>query len=206
MRFKLYFLAGLLSIATLTGVYATWKYPTKQPAIEVELPTHLVNFFWEGAEELPELGEEGSNHIALIERMTITSFGMNDQSSFLSDYIEDRIKDSKDTVSSVAPTPGGNLKDLFSTSETQKLDFMMQLYISDDKEIIGCEIYTFASADVPNSIGREVTPVYKTIMKLEDGKWLPDVTYKGKSVSMKYDAKQGGTRITISPKDWVRND
>ena len=202
MRLKLYLLLGLLTISTFTGVFATWKYPTQQPAIETQTPIQVAEFFWAGTEELPEIDQDGQNHIALIERLTISEYGMNDPSSFLSSYIEDRIKDSKDTVSSVAPTPKGNLKDLFSTAEMQKLDFMMQLTLSSSDEIVGCDIYTFATENVGHNIGVAVSPVYKTVLKLENGKWLPDATYKGQSVTMRYDAKQGGTRITINPSKW----
>ena len=204
MRIKLYIVAVLLILSTVAGVYATWQYPTKQPGAEVQNSIHIVDFFWTGAEELPENDEVGENHIALIERITISEYGMNDPDSFLSEYIADRIDESKDTVSSVAPTPKGNLKDLFNTSEMKKLDFMMQLYLSDNGQIIGCDLYTFLTADLGFSVGRTVSPVYKTVLKLEDGKWLPEITYKGKSVTMKYDAKQGGGRITVSPEKWER--
>ena len=202
MKFKLYALMGLLLLTTVSGVYANWKYPLRQPTIEMQVPIQIIDFFWAGAEDLPEDDSVGENHIALIERLTISEYGMNDPDSFLSQYISDRIQDSKDTVSSVAPTPGGNLKDLFNTSEMRQLSFMIKLNLSNDDQIIGCEIYTFQTSSLSSSVGREVSPVYKTTMKLEDGKWLPERTYEGKSVTMKYDAKQGGGRITVNPDEW----
>ena len=204
MRVRLYVLVGLLLLTTVSGVFATWKYPTQQPTVEAQIPLQITDFYWTGAGELPELDDVGENHVALIERLAISEYGMNNPDSFLSSYISDRINASKDTVSSVAPTPGGNLKDLFNTSEMQKLDFMIQLYLSEDDRIIGCEFYTFQTDDLGYSVGKAVSPVYKTIMKLENGKWLPEITYEGKSVTMKYDAKQGGGRITIDPKKWER--
>ena len=182
-------------------VKAQWIYSGSAPS-NLNLGLDITVFQWEGSEELPEDTEDGENHRALVKRITESDYGLNNASSFLSEYIEDRIYDSKDTVSSVAPTPGGNLKDLFNTAEMQALDFMIFLHLDGDKNIIDIELYTFETALVGNKIGTEVSPVYQTHLELTDGKWLPTKTTVGKSVSMRYDAKQGGTRITIDPNAW----
>ncbi len=192
-------------VASVAGVFATWSYAEDLPVFKTEtLPLTANEFYWEGAENLPEESVVGENHVALIERITKSEYGMNNPSAFLSEYIQDRISQSKDTVSSVAPTPGGNLKDLFNTSEMQKLDFMMHLHLDGNGNIIMCELFTFETADVGNREGKLVSPVYKTVLENKDGQWVPAKTFKGSATSMKYDAKQGGgNRITIDPISWL---
>ena len=192
-----------LTLVFVGGVKAAWHYSLK-PSDEFVLDINISVFAWQGSDELPDDEKVGENHIALIERITLSDFGLNNQSSFLSQYIASRIDEGKDTVSSVAPTPGGNLKSLFNTSEMQKLDFMIQVYTDSNGMVTGYELYTFETALVGNKIGTTVNPVYKTILALKNGDWLPETTMTGKSVSMRYDAKQGGTRITINPAQWER--
>lgn len=187
-------------------VYATWNYPDPSSIQNSsKLNMNVGVFVWEGADDLPQNDNVGQDHVALIERITQSEYGMNNPSSFLSQYIEDRINDEKDTVSSVAPTPGGNLKDLFSTSAMRALDFMMHLHLDANGNILFCEIFTFSTSLVGNTIGATISPVYKTELEYRNNAWLPKYTQSGSAKTMKYDAKQGGTRITISPASWVRN-
>lgn len=200
--------ALVVAIISLTcyfasGVNAAWHY-AMNPTSQIDLNMSIGLFPWQGSEELPDLGDDGQSHLALIERLTMTEYGLNDPSSFLSEYIEDRFDDNKDNAASVAPTPKGNLKDIFSTSEMQKLDFMIHFELDSSDNIIACDIYTFATEDVGNKVGLNASPIYKTELEYRNDSWLPKSTYKGSATTMKYDAKQGGLRITVDPHSWVK--
>ena len=133
--------------------------------------------------------------------------GLNNPNSFLNEYIRDRIDDGKDNAASVAPTPGGNLKELFNTPEISKLDFMIHIHFDANGDVSFYEIFTFETSLVGNTINKEINPVYKTIFVNSEGVWKPSETLVGKSVSMRYDAKQGGGKnITIDPNKWEQTN
>lgn len=230
---KIKFLNRIFIIAILfislfipLGVKATWFYHVKSPGPIAIEPT-LGIFAWEGSGDLPGGGgvvdpdlpvdpddpnlppevPVGENHMALIKRLIESDVGLNNSSSFLNSYIKDRIDDEKDNVASVAPTPGGNLKSLFNTTEIAKLDFMIHIHFDQSGNIETYELFTFETALVGTSAGKVVDPVYKTILINKNGQWVPQATYVGKSVSMRYDAKQGGGKnMTINPTAWEQSN
>ncbi len=195
-----------ITLLTVSGVFATWYYvsdPTPQ-GVQTNLLLTANEFYWEGAEELPESDKVGENHIALIERITLSDQGLNTPSSSLSKYISDRIDDNKDNTASVAPVPGGNLKNIFNTPEIALLDFMIHHTLDENGEIIACDVYTFESAlTEKQQIGKTIYPVYKTTLNYVDGMWKAVLSRVGSAMTMKYDAQQGGTRITIDPSSWI---
>ncbi len=217
---SLVFVVAMIAFFSLGsfGIFGAWIY---SGSVSQPLPLHveLGLFAWEGSEILPGGGGEtpenpdipvpevpvGENHMALIKRLVESDVGLNNASSFLNSYIEDRLDDNKDNAASVAPTPGGNLKSLFNTYEMSQLDFMIHIVTDSNGQTI-YEIYTFETALVGNKEGIEADPVYKTILTLQNGRWTPIKTSLGKGYSMRYDAKQGGGKyMTINPDTWVQS-
>ena len=109
-------ICGILLVGIIGSfdVFGVWIY-SQAMSVDIALDIKLQVVPWEGYEQLPDTNV-GENHIALIERIVNSNVGLNNSSSFLNEYIEDRINDDKDNAASVAPTPGGNLKDLFNTA------------------------------------------------------------------------------------------
>ena len=201
---------GLLcmtTLATVAGVTATWTY-AREPALSVveNVPIAMGVYNWDGAEELPEDSSGGENHIALVERIVYSTYGLNNSSSHLNDVIEKRKSEAKDTASSVAPTQGGNLKDLFNTSEMQKLDFLLWFVFDEQGQVISYELFTFETSILGTKEGVRVTPVYRTLVVLdENGKWKPSHSEKGSALTIKYDAKQGGGKnLTVNETTFIK--
>ena len=201
---------GLLcmtTLATVAGVTATWTY-AREPALSVveNVPIAMGVYNWDGAEELPEDSSGGENHIALVERIVYSTYGLNNASSHLNDVIEKRKSEAKDTASSVAPTQGGNLKDLFNTSEMQKLDFLLWFVFDEQGQVISYELFTFETSILGTKEGVRVTPVYRTLVVLdENGKWKPSHSEKGSALTIKYDAKQGGGKnLTVDETTFIK--
>ena len=197
----------MTTLATVAGVTATWTY-AREPALSVveNVPIAMGVYNWEGAEELPEDSSGGENHIALVERIVYSTYGLNNASSHLNDVIEDRKSEAKDTASSVAPTQGGNLKDLFNTSEMQKLDFLLWFIFDEQGQVISYELFTFETSILGTKEGVRVTPVYRTLVVLdENGKWKPSHSEKGSALTIKYDAKQGGGKnLTVNETTFIK--
>ena len=197
----------MTTLATVAGVTATWTY-AREPALSVveNVPIAMGVYNWDGAEELPEDSSGGENHIALVERIVYSTYGLNNASSHLNDVIEDRKSEAKDTASSVAPTQGGNLKDLFNTSEMEKLDFLLWFVFDEQGQVISYELFTFETSILGTKEGVRVTPVYRTLVVLdENGKWKPTHSEKGSALTIKYDAKQGGGKnLTVNETTFIK--
>ena len=195
------------TLASVAGVRASWKYAGGEyKTTENDGEVGLTVFAWDGAEELPEDSSGGENHIALVERIVYSTYGLNNASSHLNDVIEDRKSEAKDTASSVAPTQGGNLKDLFNTSEMQKLDFLLWFVFDEQGQVISYELFTFETSILGTKEGVRVTPVYRTLVVLdENGKWKPSHSEKGSALTIKYDAKQGGGKnLTVNETTFIK--
>ncbi len=198
------FLTTFLMLGTIVGVSATFDYAIEQPQPEnAQLNIQMGVFNWVGAEELPEDSAAGENHIALIERIVNSEEGLNTPSSHLNEVIQQRIDQDKKTASSVAPTQGGNLKDLFNTSEMRELHFLLQFQPTLDGTVTEYYLYTFERAILGNTQYIEVTPVYKTLISLVNEQWKAMRSWTGKAQTIYYDAKQGGGKLmTIAPDTW----
>ena len=199
-------ICGILLVGIIGSfdVFGVWIY-SQAMSEDIALDIKVQVVPWEGYEQLPDTNV-GENHIALIERIVNSNVGLNNSSSFLNEYIEDRINDDKDNAASVAPTPGGNLKDLFNTAEIRLLDFMIHIHFDNNGGVSFYEVYTFETALVGSSAGKNVSPIYKTILSYENGRWTPSQTIVGSATTMRYDAKQGGGKnITVDPASFVQS-
>ena len=197
-------IATCLTLVTVAGVSARFTYANGTPTPQEEGAfVHVALFYWEGAGSLPEDSNIGSNHIALIERIINSEEGLNTSNSHLNDVIEQRVDQNKQTASSVAPTQGGNLKNLFNTSEMRELHFLLHFQPNSDGTIDEYYLYTFERSILGSKQYVEVSPVYKTLVSLVDGQWKAMKSWAGKAETIYYDAKQGGGKlITIAPGTW----
>ena len=195
---------GLLAMfATITGVFATWRYAEQPTGSKVQqVGMTVVGFFWENAGTLPEDSDAGENHIALIERIINSEEGLNTPSSHLNDVINQRVDLNKNTASSVAPTKGGNLKRLFNTSEMRELHFNLYFTVHNG-QITEYFLYTFERSILGNKQDVQVSPVYKTQITLQDGVWKAVKSWLGSARTIYYDTQQGsGKDMTIAPTTW----
>ena len=208
MKFKVISkIVALISFFGMTlgamGVYANWQYAIA-PIVPVkeEVLLDFNTFFWDGVEVLPDNPLLGESHFYLVENIVETELGINNPNSHLSEVIESRIDNSKDNVSSVAPTTGGNLKPIFSMSEIAYLDFYITIYVDDDNQPYAYDLYTFETIYGTNA-GGNVNPVFKTVIEKVDGVFKAIHSYKGKASTKYYDTKQGGGKsLTVNPDTW----
>ncbi len=193
----------IVAIFLTSGVYGTWYYTTESADENfIAVRVGINNFFWEGAEELPDNPLIGESHFYLVENILDDNIGFNNPRSYLNQVVESRIEDAKDNVSSVAPTKGGNLKPLFSSSEIEKLDFMIIIYIENGQPY-AYDLYTFETIDKGTQENVIVSPVFKTVVEKVDGEFKAIRSYKGSARTMYYDTNQGsGKDCTVNPNTW----
>ncbi len=193
----------LVAIGTVASVSATWQYaeyPSNEQIREVNM--QVVSFYWDSAETLPEDSVAGENHIALIQRIVDSDEGLNNPASHLNEVISQRVELDKNTASSVAPTKGGNLKNLFDTDEMRELHFNLEFY-PQDGQITEYFLYTFERDILANRENVQISPVYKTQITLQNGVWKAVKSWKGLARTIYYDTKQGGGKdMTINPVTW----
>ena len=98
------------------------------------------------------------------------------------------------------------MKDLFNTSEMQKLDFLLWFVFDEQGQVISYELFTFETSILGTKEGVRVTPVYRTLVVLdENGKWKPSHSEKGSALTIKYDAKQGGGKnLTVNETTFIK--
>ena len=80
------FVVAIISLACYfsVGVKGAWHYDLN-PTSNINLDMNIGLFAWEGSEELPNLGDEGESHLALIERLTKSEYGLINPNSFLNE-------------------------------------------------------------------------------------------------------------------------
>jgi hypothetical protein len=190
----------VLTIGTVSGVYAMWNYfglpadPHNQNFV-----IGIKDFYY--PENLPDDEEGELYHGGLLEKIISVEEGLNGTNTLLTNAVNDRKEDKKDTVSSNQQVSGGNLKNKFSTVEGfENVGFLIHFY-SDTVY----HIYTFDNRDTSNT-GLTIT-VYKTnAEKNEDGVWVLKGGYKGTAVVEKYDGKTNGPyKNSINPLTWIKD-
>lgn len=166
------FLCGLLVLASVGGVFATWYYTYETtPNAQENLSVSLSDFEWKPEEILPTESEIGENHLALIELILNESnkgYGLNyDNKHVLEGYL-----DKYGLVFSNQKVSGGNLK--FVSDETNQLYYCVEK-ISDTMYYA----YTFSFSDLNSVKGTStVMPAYRTVLEKTD-KWRAPRSYFG---------------------------
>ena len=188
--------------AGVGGVYGTWKYAIEPSQSEQQsLSTGLNEFYWTPEEVLPDLESIGKSHLDLINSIiNDRSQGLNNKNSPLNGAIAKRIKLGKDDIGSMGNIQGGNLKHIFTTSETRALEFVIE-FISDTDY----NIYTFTDDDLDTADGVGVRiPVYRTKCLKVNGVWESQYSEYGDALTVMYDADNGKSSMSINEKTWIQ--
>jgi len=211
-------LVAVVLLVSVGGVSATWYYAT-QPAQSVEetLDFQLGDFLWDGSGSLPTEGEIGENHLLLIDNIiNHPQHGLNASGSYLNDQIDKRQSGGlgwgggRDTLGSMAVTQSEELTEIFGL-DASALSFLIQ-FVSDTEYYLfttgvdlgergACNIFgTTTKAGSPNvPLGSPVYPIYKTVVRMVDGKWTAISTVIGYANSAWYEESRSKANATQIP-------
>jgi hypothetical protein len=187
----------LASVATAGGVYATWQLAEPYvPSQSNNVDLGVNEFMWAPEEILPDKEPIGESHIELIKLLidVNSSRSLNYAKSTLNGAIDKRLDRGKQTIGSMGVVQGGNLKHIFTTSQTRALEFLIQM-VSDTVYYV----YTFTDADLNAANEKEgvTIDVYKTYLEKTDGIWVATHSEAGSARTALYDADQGKQSLSI---------
>lgn len=181
-----------LLLFSVPSVFAVWiyTYETVTPQ-EEKLNVNISEFKWDSEEVLPS-DKPGENHYSLVnEILNNVKVGLNASK----DTLENAVKTYKILYSS-QNIQGGNLKHLFTTQESYKLDFVIQ-YIDDSLYYL----YTFENDDLAAAaLNMSSIIVYRTELKCVSGIWDTEGTTIGHSIVR---PNPSGNIRTINPEEWI---
>ena len=150
--------------ASMTGVYGVWIFSNEKTAEEKDNVTLKISEFTWAPEEILPTDNPGENYLVLFESILNNSKGGLNSSK---DTLEKAVLENL-LVHSSQNVSGGNLKHLFTTSESKELDFLVK-YISDT------EFHLFMyehQATISGLVGVTNIVVYKTIVVYENKEWI----------------------------------
>ena len=189
----LFALTVIILLSSVAGVYADWVYALR-PCDDTVASTNVIlsDFVWAPEEILPT-ETPGENYMDLLESiLNNTKGGLNSNK----DTLENAVL-RYDLVHSSQNVQGGNLKHLFITEESRELDFLVQ-YVADEE----FHVYIFEKDDVENgSVNRTNIKVYKTILVVENGKWIGLESQLGYAL-LRY--VKGNQYIAVDPTEWQK--
>ena len=206
----------LLTVCSVGGVYATWKYSSGgvNPAT-LEFPVRLGEFNWAGSGDLPTDDAIGENHISLIDQIiNHPEHGLNTSGSYLNDQIKDRQNGGwgwkRDTLGSMAVTQSDELNEIFGL-EASNLDFLIQFTSSSEYYIFttGVDlgergaINFWGNNSKPGKpttpIGENIHPIYRTKVVKTNGVWAAVETVEGYAKSAWYEESRSNANATQIP-------
>lgn len=207
-------IVSLSIVVSCSGVFASWIYAEENPVeSNKELPFILNEFYWQGAEELPEDSSLGENHVVLIEKIlngtytdangNVTNIGLNNPNSYISKEIENRSNISwfsSDTLGSMDYWERDDISKYFDTATTN-LTFLIYF-----PEGVSDTYYLFTTSvvlgeDSPNiPIGQVIYPIYRTtLVKNAEGVWEATETSTGFATSSYYENPITGSWLVKYP-------
>lgn len=201
-------LGGVVTIASVAGVAATWTYVGGNAEIEQNmLSVGLAEFSWEGSEVLPD-DIAGEDHQALVESLVDGEHGMNAEGSVINQQIAERQNSwwSWDTFGSMDVYDSTDMTELFGL-ETSNLSFMIYFpdnapntrYIFTTSVELG-EAGSWGNVDPNIPIGENVYAVYRTTLERnEAGDWVETKTELGYAESAYYDNNLLGSWVVQCP-------
>jgi len=210
----------VVSICSIAGVSATWKYAVFSPD-EVNESVKVDYFPWEGSDILPE-DEVGYNHRVLIENIingsmtengVTTGIGLNNPDSELNQQLENRENRNKTTFGSMDAWDSAEMHAIFGL-EASELAFMIYSpanqptvkYIYTTSVELGESSWFYGKPTYP--IGTRIYPVYRTKVngvvvdkvKGEDVyEWTAEKTVLGSAKSQYYDNDYLGSFASKNP-------
>ena len=192
-------LLALLLIASVSGVFAVWRYANGPVGSQFDnIGLILSEFVWAPEEILPEDESLGEDYLQLLDSiLNNNKMGLN---SGKGDTFEDSVRQHV-VLHWDQNIQGGNLKHLkdFLTGGARELDYVMY-YISDTE----FHVYMFENDDVDQgTLNVTQIKVYKTILIYENGKWVGKESQLGYA-TLKY--VPNSRHVGIIPTEWVRGN
>lgn len=194
MRSKLYSVTVLFLVVCMVigSVFATWAFADLSP--DPQNTNNLIDisaFMYAPEEILPdeeESAELQKNHMDLLYNILHhRKYGLN-KSDTLDNAVERfQILFSQENIS------GGNLKHLFTTKESQLLDFAIE-YITDTEFVL----YTFETEDVESGTPESTwVTVYKVVLAYTNGKWDAAGAVEGSALVTEFETSNNKRYHTI---------
>ncbi len=191
----------LLFTLSVSGVFSTWIYAEMplhgsggQIALEMDI------FHWQGSEILPDEEEEGHAHAVLIDNLVNgENIGLNSPDSYLNEQIAVRLDrhGGHDTLGSMAITQGTALEQLFDLG-TQNVTFLIHMKSDTLYYIFTTSLDLGEKRNPTYKIGTTISPIYRTTVVKQDGKWITTVTEEGSATSAYYEETQPSIFENIS--------
>ena len=191
-------LLAIVLVLAIGGAYAQWIFSdlTMEPKDNGNA-LRLSPFMYTPEEILPdeeETSELQKNHLELLHNILYhQKYGLNYSNTL--DNAIDRylILRSQENIS------GGNLKHLFTTRESELLDFVIQ-YASETEYVL----YTFEDDALESgTINSSRIPTYKIVLVYENGEWVAGGAVKGHAIIRQFTTSNNKKYRTIHPEDFV---
>lgn len=184
----------LLIVASVGGIWATWKYATG-PVDPITMPNNceIVDIYY--PENVPDDPDADLSHHTLLQRIISPEVGINNPNSLLSDAIEKRINvEEKNTVNSGQQVSGGNLKNTFGNILGYEYVGFLIVMTSDTVY----DIYTYDNRDT-QKVNRIISVFWTQAVKV-DGTWVLRGGKEGTATTITYDGNISGKyKNTINP-------
>ncbi len=206
----------LLFLISIPGAFSTWIFA------EMPLNGHgdgillgMDIFHWQGSEVLPDEEEEGEGHahaVLINNLINHETNGLNNPDSYLNEQIAVRLDKhgGHDTLGSMAITQGEALTELFDLN-TQNVTFLIHMK-SDTLYYIFTTSLDLGEKRKPTyKIGSTISPIYRTTVVKQNGKWVATKTEEGSAKSAYYEETQPSIFENISripsfdPTTWKAN-
>lgn len=184
--------------ACIGGGYAQWVLADVVANPEkTDNGIEISPFYYKPQEVLPdeeESTELRENHMDLLNNILYHSkYGLN-YSNTLDNAVE-----RYGTLRSQENISGGNLKHLFTTRASELLDFALQ-YVSDTEFVL----YTFEDDALETGIvGSTRIPVYKIVIRLENGTWSAVGAVEGHALIRQFTTSNNKKYRTVNPEDFI---
>lgn len=206
----------LLLLLSITEVFPAWIYaemPLYGSGGSIKLETGV--FQWQGSEVLPDEEEDGEGyaHAELITNIIDgENIGLNSPDSYLNEQIAVRLDKhgGHDTLGSMAITQGTALTELFNL-HTDNVTFLIHMK-SDTLYYIFTTSLDLGEKRKPTyKIGSTISPIYRTTVVKQNGKWVATKTEEGSAKSAYYEETQPSLFENISripsfdPTTWGAN-
>lgn len=132
---------AVITLFSVGGVYATWKYAANERLTGREALS-INAFTWAGAEMLPSESESGINHLSLVENL-IKDLNLG-RSSQAQSLINARVNNTRDEFGNMAMTGGGTLNNVIG-AENMQVNFIIYFPDGVSKEE-GDSYYVFTTS------------------------------------------------------------
>ena len=198
---------------TITFAFKDGYTPTTAESLH-----SILNFyfgFWDGSEILPD-DVVGENHKALIENILRNDIGLNNETSSLSNKINNRIGNEKYTFGSMDTWDDAEMKQIFGL-DAKDLSFMIYSppedtsvkYLYTTSCDLGKESYILQSGGNNYPISERIYPIYRTklVYKVVDvdennkpvSDWVGEKSVLGSAKSAFYDNNIAGSFFVRNP-------